>query len=229
MRSLLQGGVTIRKGSGPFWLFFVFAVWILPTGIAWFFAPSLELNFLLLLWQHSWFVFGGLYGSRRETLVLPQAKAIFTGILSGVGLFVLNGTAGWYSQKLLSFFFGSQLVEKLILQERAGVDVFLRSNNTLLVTGVMFLLVFGAPLGEELFFRGFILAGLGEKMGKTHAILLSSLLFAVLHFYFIQFIPVLLSGIYLGILFVRTKKIAVPIIAHSTSNLLVLLIYLQSL
>ncbi|HPT84051.1 MAG TPA: CPBP family intramembrane metalloprotease, partial [Limnochordia bacterium] len=93
----------------------------------------------------------------------------------------------------------------------------------------MLLLLVGAPLGEELFFRGLLVSLLRERLRAAPAVLLAALLFALLHFYTLQFVPVLVSGVLLGLLYVRTGSIIVPIAAHFAVNALALMALLSTL
>lgn len=215
--------------NGTFWLVFVFAAWVLPTIVAWTCAPTLELRFSLLVWQQVLFVLGGLWGARPEKLELPGFSTLLRGLCYGLGLFLINTIVGALNFQIVSHVIGVELAKKLILQERVGVDAFLQSGNSLLVTGAVLLLIIGAPLGEELFFRGFLLMSWKSALGVRKAVFLTALLFAVLHFYLVQFIPVLIAGIFLGLVFIRTENIAIPIIAHAFVNSMVLVFRLVGL
>ena len=70
---------------------------------------------------------------------------------------------------------------------------------------MVLLLTVGAPLGEN-FLQG--LAGRfmeGTLWGQTSGVL-RCLIFALLHFYVLQFVPVLIAGIR-GVLFIRSKSL----------------------
>lgn len=212
-----------------YWLIFIFVAWAVPTIVAWSVEGSLELYFVLLVWQQSLFVLGGLWGSRHLKRQPWQIQTIFYGLGCGIGLFFLNALVGTLNFQLVSKVVGLETSQKLILQERGGVQAFLQSDSPLLVTGVIFLLIIGAPLGEELFFRRFLLSTWQQAFGTKWAIFLSSLLFAVLHFYLVQFIPVLLAGIMLGVIYVRTNNIMISVIAHAVVNTIVLVLQLSGL
>lgn len=193
------------------------------------FNPSLEFSFVLLVWQQLFFIFGGILGTRKEMFVFPDVKIFLRGLFYGIGLFLINTITGAFAVEVISRLMGNEVAQRLAIQERAGVEIFLQSSNPFVVVGIMLLLVIGAPLGEELFFRGLLLDGWKRRFGAKKAIFFAALLFAVLHFYILQFIPVLVAGIILGIMFVRTENIFVPIIAHAIVNALVLLVWLASL
>lgn len=80
---------------------------------------------------------------------------------------------------------------------------------------------------EEMLFRGFILSGLQTEHGKTRAIILSALLFGLLHFVPSQVVLMTLFGILLGWLTIRTGSILVPILMHFVHNVLAVIVLLQ--
>ncbi|MDE5819339.1 MAG: CPBP family intramembrane metalloprotease [Lachnospiraceae bacterium] len=77
-----------------------------------------------------------------------------------------------------------------------------------------------APMIEEILMRGFLLNGLVPRYGTAAALLLSSVLFAVLHFNMVQSLSAFLCGTVLGLLYLTTDSILCCIIAHSCYNLL---------
>lgn len=85
-----------------------------------------------------------------------------------------------------------------------------------------FLTVIAAPLGEEAFFRGFLLGGLRRARsgawGRRIALLVVTALFAAAHFYVPVMIPIAVSGLLFGLLFVRTGNLTAPTLAHFGHN-----------
>jgi membrane protease YdiL (CAAX protease family) len=124
---------------------------------------------------------------------------------------------------------GKDAVQELMRGDRAGVEMLVRNTQPHIAYGAVILLLIGAPLGEELFFRGLLVDLLRDRVGTIRAVFLGALLFALLHFYILQFVPVLISGVILGLLFVRSKNIFFPVIAHATVNTLALAALLMSL
>ena len=93
----------------------------------------------------------------------------------------------------------------------------------LVVLGI--LLCVGAPLFEELFFRGLLLRGLlgklsplGRRAGPALAIVLSAVVFALAHFEALQFLGLFGFGLVLGILAWRTGRLGPGIVAHMSFN-----------
>lgn len=74
------------------------------------------------------------------------------------------------------------------------------------------------PLLEEVLFRGLLLRALLVALRPTPAVLLSALVFALVHDT-PAIVPVFVLGIAFGALYARTRSIAAPWIAHSMFNL----------
>jgi membrane protease YdiL (CAAX protease family) len=82
-----------------------------------------------------------------------------------------------------------------------------------------------AGWGEELLFRGFIQADLAQRFSPAAAILLSSLLFGMMHpFSRTYFALATATSVYLGWLFSLFETIWVPILAHGVYDFLMLVV-----
>ena len=82
-----------------------------------------------------------------------------------------------------------------------------------------------AGIGEEFMFRGVLQKILINWMRNTHlGILFAAIIFSAIHFQFFGFIPRMILGIVLGYLYVWSKSIWVPIIAHATNNALTVIL-----
>ena len=75
-----------------------------------------------------------------------------------------------------------------------------------------------APVMEEILMRGFLLGGLSENYGKLTALLISSALFALLHFNMVQTLSALICGVAIGLLYMHTGSVVCCIIAHAGYN-----------
>ena len=82
------------------------------------------------------------------------------------------------------------------------------------------LLALGAPIVEELAFRGLTFAALRKRgLGPTATVVLSALAFAAFHFEPVR-LPVLLAvGLVLGFTRLRTGALGACIVAHAVNNL----------
>ncbi len=83
------------------------------------------------------------------------------------------------------------------------------------------------PIGEELFFRGFLYTLLRDRWGAPWAIGLSSLLFALVHgvhgLTLPAWLPILPVGLVLAGLAEKSRSLLPPILAHGVLNLLAVL------
>ena len=87
---------------------------------------------------------------------------------------------------------------------------------------VIGIVVFLAPLAEEVFFRGFVLQGLLPSLGPWGAVIASAALFSVSHGAIGLLIPTLILGLLLGWLFLRAGSIWACVTAHAFQNALAL-------
>ena len=78
-------------------------------------------------------------------------------------------------------------------------------------------------ISEELFMRGYILNNLMKSMNRWSALLVSSVLFSLMHifnadFSWISFWNILLAGILLGLPYIYTKSLWLPVALHFSWN-----------
>ena len=103
------------------------------------------------------------------------------------------------------------LVQRLVLDPSHLLDA--RSFAEWL--GVVFVAAVAAPIVEELFFRGILLHRWARRWGTGPAVVASSVLFAVLHG---EWVGHFLFGVAMCALYLRTRILWLPILAHSLSN-----------
>ena len=76
-----------------------------------------------------------------------------------------------------------------------------------------------APIIEEILMRGYLLNGLSASYGNVIALLVSSLLFALLHFNMVQTFSAFVCGVVLGLLYLQTGSVFCCILTHAGYNL----------
>jgi membrane protease YdiL (CAAX protease family) len=79
-----------------------------------------------------------------------------------------------------------------------------------------------APISEEVFFRGGVLAGFRNSGHAGWGVVFSSALFAVMHFRPYEIPDLFLFGVIIAYLFLGTRTLRAPIIAHAVSNAITL-------
>ena len=79
-------------------------------------------------------------------------------------------------------------------------------------------LVVGAPLVEELFFRGLLQRALGRRFGPAWAVAVSSLVFGLTHYQPVQLLGLVVFGVVLGMMAHRTGRLGLGIVTHAAFN-----------
>lgn len=88
-------------------------------------------------------------------------------------------------------------------------------NSPMLWLGALTL----GPLLEEIFFRGILLKGLLETYKPQKAIIISAIIFSILHFNSSQILGALVLGLLFGSLYYKTKSLGLTIVLHFFANL----------
>ena len=78
--------------------------------------------------------------------------------------------------------------------------------------------VVGAPIAEELFFRGLLLRAISARIGNVWAVGISAVAFGLAHYEALQLPVLVLFGAILGLLVVRTGRLGPSICAHAAFN-----------
>ena len=73
---------------------------------------------------------------------------------------------------------------------------------------------------EEIFFRGLIQNGLSKKYGDIEALIIASIMFALLHLDPAAIFPIFLLSLMLGFVFIKTMNLIYPITLHFMNNLI---------
>lgn len=79
-------------------------------------------------------------------------------------------------------------------------------------------IVIAAPILEELIFRGIVLDGLLRKYSPVKSIIISSLLFGLVHLNPWQFMSAFILGLFSGWVYYKTGKLTLSVIVHLVNN-----------
>jgi membrane protease YdiL (CAAX protease family) len=194
------------------------ALWLVISAVVSVWVSSLSLNLdvglivsvaeLLLLAPVWWFTVRK-YEVGWKALGLRSFKGRMVGL--GCGLMILSfGFNLFYSLFLALFDLRMQVDLVPIFAE-------LDSPWWLLMGGVIV-----APVAEEVFFRGFVFAGLRQRYDWKKAALISSALFAAIHVTLTAMIPVFILGCIFAYLYHRSGSIWPAILMHVSTNALAL-------
>ena len=165
--------------------------------------------------------FFGLY--RKENIKqLNQNKIHWRSVIVGMAAVII-----------LKFVFG--IVTILILGEKKAIlDLEAQSNSIFnFKSAVDFILIMFqvgilSPVFEELFYRGIIFNKLRSKFNLLISIIVSSIVFGLVHVYPALIIWSFLIGITLCLFYVKTKNIIATMFLHSAVNLLPFILMLIS-
>ncbi|MDQ7842798.1 MAG: CPBP family glutamic-type intramembrane protease [Armatimonadota bacterium] len=126
---------------------------------------------------------------------------------------------------IIAFFTGRARAEAMAEEEHLR-DVLTGILQGPLTAGqivLIFLLLCAlVPVGEELFFRGFVYGAL-RRWGIPLANVLSAFFFAAVHHQVVHFLPVFLLGIILAWLYERTGSLLPAMLVHALNNAVAIL------
>lgn len=111
-----------------------------------------------------------------------------------------------------------ELTSKMIARMISDKSVIGITLNILIIAGL-------AAVVEELFFRGCMQQLIERIVKNTHiAVWISAIIFSAVHMEFYGLLPRALLGALLGYLYVYTRNLWIPILAHFTNNLMAIVL-----
>lgn len=128
---------------------------------------------------------------------------------------------GFCAASLFALVVGGMLIKYssyLIFGTVSSAAVSVSASNDLLY--VMLSSVFIPAITEEILFRGILYGAYEKKLGGVGAVLITSVLFAFIHFDTVNFVSYLYAGIVLGIAASATRSLLAPMILHLLNNLI---------
>lgn len=93
-----------------------------------------------------------------------------------------------------------------------------KANDPFGVVLLFVIVVIGAPIAEELFFRGLVMRSVERRLGAPAAIGISAVAFGITHFEGLQTPALIAFGLVLGWLVYRTGRLGTAIVAHMSFN-----------
>jgi len=151
-------------------------------------------------------------GFKRQDLGLTMRWGVGGGLI----LFVMVLGAGIIIQ-LLQPSFPPQPFEEVLRQVNTGKELLVM----LLVGSVL------APLVEEVYFRGMVYPVLRQYVGVTWGLIISGILFGLMHWDPWRTVPLALGGMALAYIYERSRTIYAPWMAHGVWNgIMAVIVYL---
>ncbi|NDA37038.1 MAG: CPBP family intramembrane metalloprotease [Acidimicrobiia bacterium] len=124
---------------------------------------------------------------------------------------LLVGLVTWPFRLMYPETFAPELVEK------RAKDLFDNASGAWLIVLVV-VVVFGAPIVEELVYRGLIQSSLSSRFNGNVSLLITAVWFAGVHLQFVELPGLLAFALVLGFCFQRTKRLGMSIVAHVAFN-----------
>jgi CAAX protease family protein len=155
--------------------------------------------------------------SSLASLGLPTRPTgdVVTGVVAGVALFLLAFLVADVTSAVAAAILGHQPVQP------KQIDPCIR-GLAFQLTGPIVILA--APLGEELFFRGFFYKGLRRRFAVWPSAVISGLAFGALHiagWSFLLIVPALfLVGVGLALVYEHRQSLLASMAAHATFNVI---------
>lgn len=150
--------------------------------------------------------------SFRDSFGLRFKKIDWLGLPLGVLCQVLLMNAvNWPLQQLWPHTFDPSHIER---RARDMVD----SAQGAWVGVLALVVVIGAPVVEELVYRGFIQGGLQARIGTTWSVLIAAAWFTLVHLEPIEFPGLFAFSIVLGICYWRTQRVGLSMVTHLAFN-----------
>lgn len=168
---------------------------------------SFTLGLLIILWLLR-------KDFQEKDLRGPQSSIFQTIIWSILGFWMAlfgQGIATMVQQQLFGIEPGSENTQQIM--------EFISSS-----AAIIFAVAIAGPILEEIIFRKIIFGVLYKKYNFAVGLIVSSLLFAVVHQEFEHLLIYFVMGAIFAFLYVKTNRIIVPIIAHVSMNSFVVLV-----
>jgi membrane protease YdiL (CAAX protease family) len=175
------------------------------------------------------YVTGVRYHQPLATIGIRAARwpwLIAIGVLVGSVTIPLSAASERLAVLLIGIAVGPHRAEAMASAEHAN-NVFARVLQTQqLGTGelVSILVLVGvlAPIGEEVFFRGFVYSTL-RRWGVPLAVALSAAYFGAVHQQIVHFLPITILGVVLALLYHRTGSLVPSVAVHGVNNIVAIL------
>jgi uncharacterized protein len=144
-------------------------------------------------------------------------RNLLLGAAIGVGTLILAGMVGAAIEGIVSAILGHHV---------STPDRFPDSVHGVWLWALGPTLVVFAPIGEELFFRGFLYRALRRRLAVAPAVLISAAVFGLAHVYPLVIPVIFVDGVILAVLYERRHNLVACMAAHAMNNLIIFVVLL---
>lgn len=145
-----------------------------------------------------------------------KGRDLFLGPLIAIGILIAAATSG----ALVSTALGVQESDDV-----SNTSIVTDNQDSPWFYAIIFMVVVGAPVSEELFFRGLVLRSIEKRFGPAIGVIGSTVAFVLPHYTYVAwretlviFVVIGIVGAVLGIVVQKTGRLGIAIIAHSVFN-----------
>jgi membrane protease YdiL (CAAX protease family) len=106
-------------------------------------------------------------------------------------------------------------------------DMADKATGSLGVVLLVLIVGIGAPIVEEIFYRGLVQRSLVRRLGPVWGIGIASVIFGLVHFQLLQLPALALAGVLFGVLAYRAGRLGPAIVAHVAFNMTAVIVLLS--
>jgi hypothetical protein len=152
--------------------------------------------------------------------IVPSRKLLLVGIGLGIVLLIVSSGLDFSLAWIMNQILGPDLMKKLMEWTKAlTLEGMLEGKMTwAMYATLLFSAGIAAPIGEEVFFRGFLFNCAKRRFGVGPGIIISAVVFALIHGGPIAVIAIVPMGIFLAYAYEKTGSLWVPIAMHAVNN-----------
>lgn len=193
-------------------------------------AATLEQLSVFAVIQNGLFISLAAYVVRRRYRLRLEQLGIRTdrwprwaglGVLAGAATVPISIGAERAAMALISAVVGAERAQGMAEQEHLTdvlTGILQQPLTTAQIIWIVLLVCVLVPVGEEVFFRGFVYGTL-RRWGVVSATVLSALFFAAVHQQVVHFLPIAVLGAVLAALYERTGSLVPAVVVHAVNNL----------
>jgi membrane protease YdiL (CAAX protease family) len=190
-------------------------------GSQFFLMPFFQIIFLL---APVWFLSGNSYEERKSFIGFGNskidAKTIIYLALIAISFQIFYNAFSFIQDKIIQNTYFENFIKVRELRNDAIIDFFVNKSIINLIYGII-AISFIPAITEEIIFRGFLQNSYIKEGRLRTSIIVPSIVFAAVHLNPLDFLPLILMSVLLGILSIKSRSISIPIILHLMINFIV--------
>ncbi|NGP90191.1 type II CAAX endopeptidase family protein [Fodinibius halophilus] len=176
------------------------------------------LPFLLIIWMFR-------RADHPMSSIFKRASNRVSQVVMVIPLITISTGVVWVVILLLNLI--STETAKTYLNWINNTGAFNHIHEATILQQILFggLIIVAAPVIEEIIFRGVMIERLGAKYSYSKAVVISSVIFGLLHS---TPLGAFIFGVVLSFLYLKTQSLFVPILIHATNNALALFLMIAN-